>query len=411
MRQARTRGGALASTLLIILFLAIFAFTLANLATFDLRTASRNGQKQMAFQAAQAGLDSATSELLKNPDFGKAGEILSETLSDGSSFVVSFDSAQTIHPFSYNNLDSFTQVTSGYKGRAVPPFHASLFSTGASPSGETSRVECLIRLEAIPYTVAGTGKVNLTRVLVNGADDRANVYSGSPASDSLTLGGVTTIAGDARSAGAINVGPLASVNGDTEPHISPESLPDLNLDRFRNVSAPGVTYLPGGVLAVPVLTGPVYIDSDITFPVAVTMLDATVFVDGDLQVDGLLAGTGTVFVNGDTNFGIAIDLSGSGNRLTLFSKGDINFTYPLLPSIIQGVLFSQGNITAAGSIQVFGAVYAVNESDSAKGNVSLGTLGILSSVTHLQQSTAFANYWIARGGEAEAIRVYWRKLR
>ena len=53
----KNHGAALASTLLIILFLTLFAFTLANLATFDLRTSSRNAQKQMAFEAAQAGLD------------------------------------------------------------------------------------------------------------------------------------------------------------------------------------------------------------------------------------------------------------------------------------------------------------------------------------------------------------------
>ena len=80
IRPPENRGAALASTLLIILFLTLFAFTLANLATFDLRTSSRNAQKQKAFEAAQAGLDAVTAELSTDPTLGKAGEVFAATM-------------------------------------------------------------------------------------------------------------------------------------------------------------------------------------------------------------------------------------------------------------------------------------------------------------------------------------------
>ena len=407
--QKDGRGGALASTLFIVLFLVVFGFTLANLAVFDLRTVSRNGQKQLAFGAAQAGLDAVISELCRNPQIGQSGEVFAETLADGSSYRVSFDSSSS-NPWCHNNLGSLSGST-GYRGRSVPPLHASLFAEGTSPSGESSLVECLIRLEAIPYAVAGTGKVRLagTRVFAvkqgatGGTEFEAHAYSGSPDSDSLRVEGLSRVSGDARSAGGIIVGLLADVAGETDPYRTPDTLPDLQIDTFRNDTVPGVTYI-AGVLPVPVLTGQVYIDGDITFPALVTLVDATVFVDGDLTVVGALAGSGTLFVNGETNFLAGVNIAGN-DRVTLFSQGDINIP---LGGVLTGVLFTKGNFTSVAALTVFGAVYAVNELDSTQGNVNIG---LLSTVIHRSDVTSFASYWLGIGGEADAIRVYWRKLR
>lgn len=407
MRGLRLKitGGALASTLLVVLFLVIFGFTLATLATFDLRTVARNGQRQMAFEAAQAGLDAVIGELSRDPRVGTSNEVFESTLSDGSKYRVSFNSSGT-EPWSLNNLGSLVGGT-GYNTRTVPPLHASIFAQGESPNGETALVECLVRLEAIPYAVAGTGRVTLNNTQVSGArnlggpEREAHVYSGSTAADSLRLTLASRVSGDARSVGGIQRGPLATVVGDQEPYRSPDQLPDLNIETYKNDTVPGVDYRPGGAL-VATLSGPVYIDGDATFT-AVTLNNATVYVDGDLDVLAIL-GTGTVFVNGSTNFLASINITGS-NRLTLFSEGDINFN---LLSVVQGVVFTHGNVTSALALQVSGAVYAVNETDPSKGNVNLG---LLSQVVHVSELTSFASFWLGIGGEADAIRVYWRRLR
>ena len=407
-RLQKSRGGALAATLLIILFLTIFALTLANLATFDLRTVNHNGQKQLAFEAAQAGLDAVTAELTKDPTLGKADEVFTATLSDGSSYRVSFDPADAV-PFSANNLDSLSPEPIGYDGRNVPALHASLFSTGTSPSGETSVVECLIRLEAIPYAVAGTGTVQLRNMIV-GLNDNANVYSGDTSSTSMQLSGLAmNVAGDARSAGSIVGG--TAVAGDVEEGITPETLPSLNIGAFDPVTA---TDIPAGFHPAMVLTAGDYrVEGNVEFA-DLTLVDANLYVadggsGGNLRV-GLLSGTGTIFVEGQTDFLGAISISGN-NRVTLFSEGDINFG---LQGLFQGVLYTHGNVNGPSlpllPLTVIGAIYAVNETDSSKGHINIGTL-VPSTVTYVSESTAFASYWLAQGGEADAIRVFWRRLR
>ena len=402
----KNHGAALASTLLIILFLTLFAFTLANLATFDLRTSSRNAQKQMAFEAAQAGLDAVTAELSTDPTLGKADEVFTATLSDGSSYRVTFDDAETGQPFSANNLDSLTPEPIGYDGRNVPAFHASLFAVGTSPSGETSIVESLIRLEGIPYAVAGSQNVILRNMNVSDPDpgDVAHVYSGRLGADSLDISGLlSVITGDARSAGEINVGGGAIVQGDVEPNISPETLPVLDIGAFAN---PSWTSSPSGLQpATVLLPGNYYVDDPVQY-LSLTMNDATLYVNGDLDV-GVLLGSGTIFVNGETNFLANINMTGP-DRITLFSNEDVNFS---LATVFQGVVYSRGNIRASGVFQVLGAVYSVG-TPAGGGTVELGGLLLpLSNVIYNAESTAFASFWLAQGGEAEAVRVYWRRLR
>lgn len=411
IRPPENRGAALASTLLIILFLTLFAFTLANLATFDLRTSSRNAQKQKAFEAAQAGLDAVTAELSTDPTLGKAGEVFAATLSDGSSYRVTFDDTDTSQPFSANNLDSLTPEPIGYDGRNVPAFHASLFAVGTSPSGETSIVESLIRLEGIPYAVAGSETVTLRNMNVSApGGDEAHVYSGRFGSNSLSISGLLSlVTGDARSAGLVNVGGGAIVQGAEESNISPETLPQLDISRFdTSLGPPGsyVTHTPGPI-PVDITFGPGkhYIEGPANY-LLMTMDRATVYVSDDLTATALV-GTGTIFVNGETTFTANISMSGS-DRITLFSNEDIHFG---LLTVFQGVVYSHGDIRAAGVFQIIGAVYAVGSGGSG-GSVELGGLLLsISNVLYDAQSAAFASFWLAQGGEADAVRVYWRKLR
>lgn len=410
LSSRKNHGAALASTLLIILFLTLFAFTLANLATFDLRTSSRNAQKQMAFEAAQAGLDAVTAELSTDPTLGKADEVFTATLSDGSSYRVTFDDAETGQPFSANNLDSLTPEPIGYDGRNVPAFHASLFAVGTSPSGETSIVESLIRLEGIPYAVAGSETVQLRNMNVSDPDpgEVAHVYSGRTGLDSLRISGLlSTITGDARSAGIVSVTGGANVVGDEDSNISPETLPILDIANFDTSTIPGHQVHPGGPQLIDLSMGPGdhYVNGSAQYLV-LTLDRARVYVDGDLQVAAVL-GTGTIFVNGETTFVANVNMTGP-NRITLFSDGDINFT---LATIFQGVVYSRGNIQASGLFQVIGAVYSVGKSTGG-GNIELGGLLLpLSNVIYNSESTAFASFWLAQGGEADAVRVYWRRLR
>lgn len=413
LQHSRPRGGALAATFLAIMFLVIFGLTLVNLATFDLRTVNRAQQRALALSAAEAGLEQITGELARDPKVGLSNEAYTQTLPDKSRYKVTFEASGAPYR-SVNNLGGQAGVP-GYNGRTVPPYHASVISQGWSPSGEVAVVEGLLRLEAIPYAIAGTGRLNLNTITATAARSLAqagspdldgSVYSGAPGPNSLDLGGLSRVTGDARSVGGITVGGASNVLGDIEENQSPESLPDLVVTDFINDGKPGISILPGGINVTPILTGQVYYDDSVTFTGAVTMVNAEVYVKGDLTVNGVIAGTGTVFVEGETSFLSAVNLAGN-DRLTLFSGGDINI---LLPSVFQGVLYTHGNVNGGPlfAVTVFGAVYAVNTTQPALGNVNLG-LG--SRVIHLSDFTAFASSYLAANGQGNAVRVYWAQLR
>lgn len=407
------KGGALAATLLIISFLLVFVLTLANLATFDLRSVGRQGQTQLALNAAEAGLELVASELARDPQIGNSNEVFARTFSDGSRYRVTFDDSGT-SPWSVNNLDRLVGVV-GPSARPVPPLHAYLVADGFSPTGTRARVETLIRLEAIPYAIAGTNRVRLNSVTVAGSNRAADaptganlaghVYSGNSGSGSLGVNGLSRISGDARSAGGISVGALANVVGDVEPNLSPETLPVLRIEDFRNDTVTGVTTNPGGIVVAPVISGQWFFNSNTTLTGVTAMADATIYVQGDLTVAGSLLGNGTIFVNGETRFIQAVNLTGS-DRLTLFSEGDISI---LLPSIFQGVMYTHGNVTTTPLLAtiVFGAVYAVGDGDPSRGNV---TLGAGSTVIHVSELTAFATSFLGRNGESNVVRVYWNRL-
>jgi cytoskeletal protein CcmA (bactofilin family) len=254
-------------------------------------------------------------------------------------------------------------------------------------------VESLIRLEGIPYAVAGSETVTLRNVNVSDPDpgDVAHVYSGRTGADSLNISGLlSVITGDARSAGAINVGGGAIVQGDVEPNISPETLPILNIAGFGNSGWPGqpTGFQPVGIFG----SGGHTVPGSVQYG-TLTLNDTILFVEGDLDV-GLLLGTGTIFVTGETTFLANVNMTGP-DRITIF----------------QGVVYSRGDIRAAGVFQVLGAVYAVS-TPAGGGNIELGGLLLpLSNVIYNAESTAFASFWLAQGGEAEAVRVYWRRLR
>src|SRR5690606_33294761 len=113
--------------------------------------------------------------------------------------------------------------------------------------------------------------------------------------------------------------------------------------------------------------------------------DAVIFVDGDLDIK-VLAGTGAIFVTGETRFLLPIILTGS-NRITLFSEGDIDLG---VAATIQGVLLTHGNVTSGAALILQGAIYASNATDATRGNVTLN--GLANFITHDQASTAFASF-------------------
>jgi hypothetical protein len=74
---------------------------------------------------------------------------------------------------------------------------------------------------------------------------------------------------------------------------------------------------------------------------------------------------------------------------------------------------TQGNFRSNLILNVDGAVYAngLGLPTGGGGNVQMNGLVGLNRVTHVSEFTAFASYWLAMGGEAEPVQVYWNQVR
>lgn len=415
---AKQSGGALASTLLIVLLLFIFGLTLANLATFNLRLVNKNGERQKAFEAAEAGLSKVIADISRDPRVGTNNEVFQATLSNGSRYRVSF---ATTGPGikSINNIANLSKATRASDGVQVPAFHALIVAEGTSKAGDTAAVETLVRLEAIPYAIAGTGKVSAPGAIVYGAytgieaqaartnpslRQAGSTYSGSSDIDSSNLPGAA-ISGDVVSVGGANADPLL-VGGDILDQQDPDQLPDFTISDFSTENSPGRTIRPGGNHILPLtLSGPWYFENSVRFPLPIVLNNATIYVanGGNLEAN-LMVGTGTLFVTGETRFLANVNLGGANNRLTVFSEGDITIS---LAGVFNGAFLTHGNFTASGALVVFGAIYA-NSPTPGLGNVNLNTLASI--VAHVQEYTTFATYVLSLGGAAKPIMVYWNQL-
>jgi hypothetical protein len=414
----KRRGSALGGTLLVMVLLFLFGLTLADLATVDLRLVNQAGQRQLAREAAEAGLNRVIALIGQDPTVGQAEEVFEETLPQGGSYRITFHPE---HPhWSLNNLSNLNSAARG-SDRTVPPNHCLIFAEGRSPSGEVALLESLVRLEALPYAVAGSQTVRSglagpvvvagARTAQQAADGEwarlGSTYSGSSAADSTRFPAGSQVTGDVHAVGGAQVSGV-NIGGELETGHDPVQLPNLTLSDFNTEAIPGCYLLPGGLLGTVVLPlllppGPVYIDGDATF-VAVNLNDSTVYVDGNLQVVAML-GRGAVFVNGSTTFLANITLTGS-DRITLFSEDDITVA---LAGIFQGVLYTHGNFTSGAMLLVRGAIYANNLTDPSKGHVELN--GLNNTIVHVDEYTAFASYWLALGGDARPVQVYWNQLR
>lgn len=416
-RSSTRRGGALGSTLLIAVLLFIFGLTLANLATFDLRVVNRTVERQAALEAAEAGLNHLIARLSKDPTLGAEGEVYEGPdvpAKDGGTFRISF--APGDQHRSLNNLSSLKTTPAGL-GRTVPANHMLIFAEGRSRAGEKALVECLVRLEAMPYAVAATNRLTtspLGGLTVAGRQGRVgdndlvgSTYSGSSASNSTSIGPVgTLITGDVHSVGGASV-LAAQVAGDIVTDHDIVALPNLNIENFSTLDTPGRQLVTGGLTLAGVYSGPVYIDAPPGVPTVfagLIMNDAVIYVNGDLNVLVLL-GSGAVFVNGSTTFLGAITLNQPSDRITLFSKGDILVN---AAGLFQGVLMTQGNFRSSLALIVSGAVYANGQGVAGAGNVAFN--GLLSTVDHVDEYTAFASYWLALGSGADVVTVYWNQI-
>lgn len=406
------RGMAMLNVLLVTTLIFLFSFAILNLALFHYQAARRQESSLKALEAAQSGLSETVRRLSLDPGFSQplSGDI------GGGHYEVNFT----------NNLAGFLPQT-GQSNRPVPPHTAHLMSVGTSAGGGHRTIEAIVHLEALPFPVQSTGAITGHSLTVAGASTAAlfianqeklpgSIYTGAD----LTLDGVSAVTGDIRTVGSANLAPTVLVSGQTEQGASPLEVPDLNISDFDNGSTPGVKYFAGGDYSLlnPFgdgidghrLQGLIYIDGHVHLTGPVLLDSAYIYVanGGNLTVDGLMTGKGSIFVTGETlmQSGAVIN---NDDQIAIFSQGDLhikNLDLPLL-SVFQGVLYSHSKIRLGTGVTVLGAVIC-KAANSAQGTLEFDGLN---QIVHIPEHTAFASYWLARGTGGAPMKLdYWAEL-
>lgn len=272
----RRRGFAMATVLMVVFLLLLFALTLADLATAQYRLSWEASEKARACETAQAGVSDAIDRLTQNPNWT-------------SPVNGTTDSDCTYQVQIVNNLQGATALS------GVPPYTAQIVSSGWVASGKVDKITTLVQFASFPYAVAGSTGVQTGTMTVLGAPDlnglvagnlslTGNVYSGGSGASSLSAGAGTSITGKARSVGGVQLGSPSTVSQGIEENVAPETLPSLDISSFNTSTAPDVLVMnPGIPYIAPLLTGPVFINGDVTL-VSPVLLNAQLFVNGNLNI-------------------------------------------------------------------------------------------------------------------------------
>lgn len=414
MRHVRQSGFAIISSLFVTVMVLLFGLTLAALASFQLHNVSHVVDHRIAFEAAQAGLACAMDSVARNPTWGQKGESLSGTVgSQGAQYSVTFQSAGTT-AWSTNNLQSPNGVA-GWQSWPVPPYSALLLSTGQSASGEKCVQAEIMQLQPYNYVVAATGQVTtgghlnangattLLNMQANNLDATGSVYGGA-SGVSVTSSTASLITGQLNAVGTAQLAPSSQVLQGITENCSPNALPNISVATYSNQSMAGVVTLAAGTYPIPmVVSGPTYVPGNVTMMAGLVLLNANLYVAGDLTVQTLpMTGTGSVFVQGSATIQNSLTLSGS-TTIALFSQGQLELNGD---GFFQGLIYSNTGVHAGGHLQVVGGVFV----DSSSGGNIVDDTDL--DATYLPQYLSFGRSFITQSdnNRSDVKRLFWQEV-
>ena len=368
--RQRRRGVSIGASLVAVALIAFIGFTLAGLSVTHLHMVSRTSASQQARHLATSAVSEGMAYVLANSAFGtldSSDEDLTVELK-GSPGVgrLTFRQATASDwgiPYSVNNIDGTGSVRGG-TDESVPIAAVHLVGVGES-QGVTRVVEAVLVVPPFPYAIASSGPIRsqggvLIAGIPEGAEptldvdelEPADLLSNNTSEDSIRLGADTTVSGDVHSAGGIVFDdPSIQVLGEVRTQASPENIPQISADdydpavlgmEFTNLTTRPGDQNGGGSL----LAGTVRSSESVSFNDGLTLDGATLFVDGDLTINGGLEGSGVIVVKGRTTISGGVQLD-TENQVAILSESDIVLTgHGPLSSRFQGLLYTEGALRA-----------------------------------------------------------------
>jgi cytoskeletal protein CcmA (bactofilin family) len=340
-------------------------------------------QRVAATQLAQSIAAETIAHIMETPAFGQQ-QLASETVTctDPTGFCTAICTfcpavAQANHVlYSTNRL----QMQSSIQGsdRIILPDMLEVIGYG-SIGGVQESVEILIHMPPFDFALASSGPLRSPQggLLVGGVSNNAqaaggnfatnvnqlgpgNMVSNSTLSNSMVLGPMTLVTGNARASGGIQISRNAVVRGDVLSNYEPEALPTIDLSKFNPIGQKPVVVALASSSSDLSLEGYSAANNGLTINGNLTLDSGVLYVNGDLVVHGGIQGKGAIIVNGQTVLDGGADLSTS-NQAVLLSSGDVTMS-STSHKAFQGVVYTQGNFTA-DNISVVGA-FVANKPDS-----------------------------------------------
>ena len=383
----RSRGTTFLTTLVFLSVIASLGLALAGLCVQHLSAAASQENRQQSLLLARSAVSLGLSRLMSNTNFGKpaqagAQEVLQVTLPDnrpGASGRLTFDSQQAEQlgiAYSTNNLEK-DQSTRGAGGRSVPQNSVLLIGEGRC-GGVVRRVETVLAVPPFPYAVASAGPVDARLgVTIAGLPNSGNpdasgaawlpadLLSNDSSAQAIFLGSGTSITGNVKAAGTVTLDPNAQqaikIDGRVTSGAAREKIPHIPLANFDPLvgSAPYTTLTadPQGPAS---LSGVFRRQGNLHCAQGLSMDGGVLYVDGDLSVSGgitgkgLIACTGKLTVQGQSDFQ-------SGNGLAVLAGKDLKVSGSgASGSFFQGLMYTEGSFEA-DKVTLVGTLVAADE--------------------------------------------------
>jgi hypothetical protein len=410
------RAFGLPAVLVLASFLVLLGFTLVQMSTGQLHANSQMDVTMQADCLAESAANLALANIMTNPQFGAAGSAgpksvklsLPGTQGIGRATFDTNQASQWNMPPSLNNLAG-TAAAPGYQ-RSIPAQTVQIIAEGRV--GTTlRRLEAVISRPPFPYALASSGSIYSSGgLLVEGVKDINALTQGvgsippamlTPGFVAANAGGAqgmqllssaslpTLVTGDARSCGAIVLGPDTTIKGAVKAQSDAIALPAINITTYDPQGLQGLSVISQGTYSTQLAaTGLLRRSGDLTLTQGINLNSAYLYVDGNLQISGGLTGRGAIFVTGNLNIQGTSNFS-ADNTQALLAQGSMTLNgNGKDSSFFSGLLYTQGDFNAA-DITLVGTAIADRVGVGGGSNVNIQRSNLLSNPQALSFSFLF----------------------
>ncbi len=367
----RKQGVSLGTTLMVVSIVAMLGLALAASNITHLGLMARSNNATLALDQARSAVDIALAHLYTDKAYGTNSETVACQGPEQSAGWVTFDPVEAGRlgvSQSLNNL-SENGSTLASDGQVVPQQAAYLVGVGKA-NGVTRTVRAVVFLPPYPYAASSDGAIVSLGNLVVGslkaggtpADplEPADIASNDASSQAISLGPGSNVHGSLRAVGGLQVAPGTVVGGKRLTGQSPLKVPDMQVDSFDpQVLGQLSSTLRPSYSQSTTFTGAVRRDGDVTVTGDLTLVQSLVFVQGDLTIAGSVSGDGILVATGDITIGGQAQMQ-SSNRVALLSKGKITLAgNGPASSDLRGLVYAENGLSTQ-QLSVQGAVVARN---------------------------------------------------